>query len=136
MTSVSFDGKAALIVEDDTTSLTLMSRMMTQVGFKAVGTARDGSDALHLLDHNDYDVILCDIQMDGMSGLDFAREFKNNFRMRYSPKKITTPIIFISSSRDPKMVAQAKRLGAKGYLLKPFHKNSLVQRLTIAGVHH
>ncbi|WP_417457079.1 response regulator [Kordiimonas sp.] len=136
MDMVSFAGKSALIVEDDPTSMSYVSRMIVQVGFKSFGEAKDGSDALHLLDHNDYDVILCDISMDGMNGIEFVKEFKNNYRGRYAPNKVRTPVIFITSSRDPKVVEQAKLLGVKGYLLKPFGKDKLVQRLTVAGVHH
>ena len=136
MQTTSFEGKTALIVEDDQMARNIVSRMIVQLGFRSVGEAADGSDALHLLDHNDYDVILCDISMDGMNGLDFVREFRNNFSGRFSPGKVRTPIIFITSSRDPKMVEQAKKLGVKGYLLKPFQKDKLLQRLTLAGVHN
>ncbi|MGG1663152.1 response regulator transcription factor [Brevibacillus sp. NRS-1366] len=85
-----------------------------QVGFEAVKQAENGKEILDIVLTNEIDVILCDIKMPILSGIDVARE------LRHSHIKI----VFLSGYREFEYAQQALTFGVKNYILKPpkFHE--------------
>jgi DNA-binding response OmpR family regulator len=100
-----------LIVEDDTDIRTAYVYALTKAGFEVL-EAPDGTTAMRLFENQRPDVILLDMLMPGMSGLDFLRETKA--AARFPAMKI----IALSNIDTPRVVKEAKELGVNDYHVK------------------
>lgn len=100
-----------LIVEDDTSILNSYSFGLTKHGYN-VTSSDNARDALGMIKSQAFDVIVLDLLMPEVSGLDFLRQAK--------PKETipNTKIIILSNTEAPKIIDQAKELGATYYILK------------------
>ena len=101
-----------LLVEDNSTNLTFMLMLMEQLGYE-VKIARNGLEAVEQLKSNDYDIILMDIQMPKMNGLDATR------RIRQMTPKRDIKIIGLSANAFREDIDDALASGMNGYLTKP-----------------
>jgi two-component system response regulator DctR len=102
-----------LIVEDDPMVADLHKRFISTLeGFTPVGVAGKGTDALAILEQTDVDLVLLDIFMPGIDGLDLLR------KIRAKGKNID--VIMITAGQEGAMIQEALRLGVFDYLLKPF----------------
>lgn len=90
-----------------------------------VGVAVGADKALGVISELDPDIVLCDVRMQGVSGLDLCREI----RQRHPSQKV----ILLSVYDDEQYLFQAMRVGASGYLLKGISSDELVRQLE--GVH-
>ncbi len=106
----------ALIVDDSSVMRKIVERSLRQAGIDLtqVLEAGNGADALKVLAANEVDLILSDINMPVMDGLEFIRELKST--------GITekTPVVMITTEGSESNVMQALSCGAKGYIRKPF----------------
>jgi len=106
----------ALIVDDSSVMRKIVERCLRQAGMD-LGTvleASNGAEALALVNENPVDLILSDINMPVMDGLEFIR----NLRSIEKAKNI--PIVMITTEGGEKHVVEALALGATGYIRKPF----------------
>lgn len=97
----------------------LRALLVEQTDFKVVGEAGDGLEAVRLIDRLKPDVLVLDLMMGGMNGLEVARQVT-----KLSPK---TRIVVLSMYGDESYVAEALRVGAKGYILKESSSDELVR---------
>jgi len=111
-----------MIVDDSLTVRKITSRTLTRAGFDVI-TAKDGIDALELLNDRTPDVILLDIEMPRMDGFEFTKTIKNE------PKNAHIPIIMITSRTAEKHRNRAKELGVDLYLGKPYQEEELIRNL-------
>jgi chemosensory pili system protein ChpA (sensor histidine kinase/response regulator) len=111
-----------MIVDDSLTVRKVTSRLLTREGFSVL-TARDGAEALQLLDDHTPDVILLDIEMPRMDGFEFTKMVKADGRHAH------IPIIMITSRTAEKHRNHAKELGVDLYLGKPFQEEDLLRNL-------
>ena len=104
-----------LIVDDSATMRKIIMRSLRQTGIElgACTEAADGVEGLAALDGNRVDLILSDINMPNMNGLDFVKAVTE----RYSP---APPVVMITTEGSAEIVQEAMSRGAKGYLKKPF----------------
>ncbi|WP_209124609.1 response regulator [Alkalihalobacillus sp. BA299] len=103
-----------LIVEDDPMVAEFNKLYLEQMeGFSLVSVASTSKEALELIDQKKYDLILLDIYMPGMNGLEFLTE------IRKLEKAID--VIIISAANDKLSIEKALRNGAVDYLIKPFN---------------
>jgi two-component system cell cycle response regulator CtrA len=109
-----------LLIEDDRSSARSVELMLTAEKFNVEITG-DGEEGLDLAQAYDYDVILLDLNLGDMSGLDVLRG------LRRAGSK--TPVVIISGSSDVAMKVRAFSGGADDYVVKPFHKDELTARL-------
>jgi chemosensory pili system protein ChpA (sensor histidine kinase/response regulator) len=100
----------------------IASRLLAREGFEIV-TARDGVEALEILDEHTPDVILLDIEMPRMDGFEFTRTIKGDARHSH------IPIVMITSRTADKHRARARELGVDLYLGKPFQEEELLGHL-------
>ncbi len=116
--------KATIMVIDDTlVSLTLLNDILTKEGYQ-VHTAGSGELALAAITSNNLpNLILLDIVMPGIDGLEVCRRLKK----REDTKNI--PIILISAFSDVKEWVEGLRMGASDYITKPFHFEELMTRV-------
>ncbi len=106
----------ALIVDDSSVMRKIVERSLRQAGIELekVLEASNGSEALAVLHANTVDLILCDINMPVMDGLEFVRAAAGV----ESAKGV--PIVMITTEGSESHVVQALTAGARGYIRKPF----------------
>lgn len=124
-----FAGRRVLVVDDQEVVQRILQALLLKFGFAEVDLAEDGSTALKALDKKRYDLILCDIMMKDVGGIEFVSTLRHSTNLRFDAHKTSTPVMFISSSSDPEFVRAAKEVGAQGYILKPFHTATIKSRL-------
>jgi CheY-like chemotaxis protein len=123
MSSLRPQGKPTiLIVEDDLDLLKMLTRMLEPIG--DVVTATNGADALErILAGMRPDLIVTDVMMPRMDGLELAR------RLRNEPKTAKTPVIMLTAKNAPLDVIKGINAGARSYLTKPFKHDELVSKV-------
>lgn len=106
----------ALIVDDSAVMRKIVQRLLTQAGieFDNVLEASNGADALTTLGASKVDLILSDINMPVMNGLDFVKNLAAVENAR------GVPVIMITTEGSEAHVMEALSSGAKGYIRKPF----------------
>jgi DNA-binding response OmpR family regulator len=109
-----------LLLEDELMLQTSINEYLDDMGYM-VTTFSDGILAFNELTINDYDLLLLDINVPSLSGLDIVAQLKE--------KHIFTPTIFISANTDINTISQAFDIGAIDYLKKPFHLKELAIRI-------
>jgi signal transduction histidine kinase/CheY-like chemotaxis protein len=106
-----------LLAEDNSTNLLFMDMLMTQLGYH-YDVARNGSDAVRMVKESDYDLVLMDIQMPVMNGLEATKIIRKSKR-----NKIT--IVGLSANAFQEDVDQAMDTGMDSYLTKPLKINEI-----------
>lgn len=109
-----------LIVDDDPTVRQFVDLILTQQGYN-ISSAATPDTALQILGRETFRLVLLDIRMPGMSGLDILRLMRAR---PHSPK-----VLMMTSQRDPGTIMQAIEQGAAGYLVKPFKPLDLLKRV-------
>ncbi|HSX00725.1 MAG TPA: response regulator [Candidatus Saccharimonas sp.] len=102
---------SVLLVEDDGTIREMNAFALQRAGYE-VGQAMSGAEAMVRVQERSYDVILLDMMMAGMSGLDFLRQY--DVRVNCPQTKV----VALSAIDSPKVVEEAKQLGVIDYLSK------------------
>lgn len=111
-----------LVVDDNTLNREMLSRRLRRKGFE-VTMAVDGYIAMELLDKEVFDLVLLDIMMPGISGL----EVLENLRKRFSQAEL--PIIMTTARTQSEDIVSALSLGANDYVTKPIDFNVLLARV-------
>ena|SRR5947209_5979020 len=114
-----------LIVDDDQTFLDVLSELFS--GEHLCHTASTAEEAIERLGARDYDVIVTDISMPGMSGEDLL-----GFVKAHQPR---TPVLFISGSTNEERAERLMTKGAFDYLQKPFRLEEIARRVARAVEH-
>jgi len=117
-------GTRVLLAEDHPVNQQLAILILQGWGFE-VDAADNGPEALALLDENMYDVVLMDIQMPGMSGLDATRLL----RQHSDPSKAALPVIALTANAMRSDHEVYHRAGINDYLLKPFEERDLFLKI-------
>lgn len=106
-----------IIVDDEKNIRERMSKFLPweEFDFEVVGTAKDGSEALKLIKLIEPDLVLSDIKMPNVDGIQLAEQLYRQY-----PRIVT---VFISSYNEFELAQKAIRFNVKGYLLKPVMKN-------------
>ncbi|MGV3551032.1 response regulator [Rhizobium sp.] len=112
---------ANILTVDDSASIRMTTKItLTGAGY-SVTEAVDGLDGLNKAKAGNYDLIVTDLNMPNMNGLDMIRA------LRQSPEHTGIPIIFLTTESDAEMKNQAKAAGATGWITKPFDPEQLVK---------
>lgn len=106
-----------LIADDEPLAVERLSRLVTQMGHEVIATAHHGQDVLDHIENDSPDVVLLDIQMPGMNGLECAEQLSH-----LSPR----PAIIFCTAYDQHAL-EAFKFQAQGYLLKPVAQQDLQQ---------
>jgi chemosensory pili system protein ChpA (sensor histidine kinase/response regulator) len=112
----------AMVVDDSITVRRVTQRLLERNGMRVL-TARDGMDAVALLQDNIPDIILLDIEMPRMDGYEVAAHVRNDPRLK------DVPIIMITSRVGEKHRARAIELGVDDYLGKPYQEAQLLEAI-------
>jgi DNA-binding response OmpR family regulator len=114
-----------LIVEDDEYNRDLLQRRVKKSGYNTA-CAKNGKEALEVLESEKFDLMLLDLMMPGIDGIEVLKQMKAN--QKYSQ----IPVIMVSALDDSESVAKCMQLGATDYITKPF--NSVLLRARIESV--
>ncbi len=117
------DQSKILIVDDNDDNRYTLSEYLKRQGFTNLVTAENGRIALDKLNENGFDLVLLDLNMPEMDGIEALRKIKSNEKLRH------IPVVMISAADEIENVTQCIEIGAEGYLPKPF--NSMILRARI-----
>ena len=116
------DRLLVMVVDDSITVRKVTTRLLERYGFEVV-TAKDGVDAMSLLQDRIPDVMLLDIEMPRMDGFELARHVRTDERLRH------IPITMITSRTGDKHRERAMQIGVNHYLGKPFQEHELLKTI-------
>jgi two-component system, chemotaxis family, chemotaxis protein CheY len=108
-------------LDDLPTIRMIVSGMLEDHGFSNFYQAGSAEIAMKILQSETVDFILADWNLPGKSGIEFLRWVRTHREMK------TLPFVLMTSNNDPRQIALAKKLGASGYLVKPFGVNDLLE---------
>jgi two-component system cell cycle response regulator CtrA len=108
-----------LLIEDDRTTARSIELMLQAGGF-LVEAVNAGEDGVDLAEVYDFDLILLDLNLPDMSGLEVLRTLRRG--------RNATPVLMLTGALEIESKVKALKLGADDYLTKPFHKDELVAR--------
>lgn len=117
--------KNILVIDDEELIVKSLGKLLEKNGF-AVFIAKNGNQALPMVDEENFDLIIADIRMPGMNGVEITQSIYENLEKR-SLKKI--PVIFITGYADEKIKQKAKVLNPIAYIYKPFDIEELVDKV-------
>jgi CheY-like chemotaxis protein len=113
-------GRRLLVAEDNYINLVVVSRMLESLGY-AFDAAENGLDCLTLFNQNDYDLVLTDIQMPGLDGMQVASKIRT-----MKPEKRDVPIVAMTANADLAGAERFYEAGINDVLAKPFNKVDLL----------
>ena len=116
-----------LIAEDETIIRMDLRQLLEAHGFEVCAEARDGEEAIALARELEPDVILMDIRMPGIDGVECTRRI-------YAERPV--PIVMVTAFGDRGLLERALAAGAFGYLTKPFREADLIPAIRAAAVRH
>lgn len=117
--------KSVLIVDDSSVMRKIIERCLRQAGMNLdkVHEANDGYEGLSVLQENEVDLILCDINMPTMDGLEFLQALATSEEAR------RIPVVMITTEGSEDRVYEALSNGARGYIRKPFTAEQLKEQV-------
>ena len=118
---------SVLVVDDEPLMVELLSRTLRDLGHEAVGTARDGLEAVEMARKHQPDLIIMDYAMPNMDGLEAAEQIV---------KEMCIPIVLSTGRTDDQTLQRSRTAGIHSYLVKPFHREQLKSAITMAVVRH
>ncbi len=106
-------GKKILIIDDSESIREVVSFTLENAGYE-VSKGIDGQDALKYLDKAKYDLIITDLHMPNMNGIEFIKHARKH------PDYQFVPILFLTTESQTAKKMEAKDAGATGWIIKPF----------------
>lgn len=116
------DVMRVLLIDDHALFRIGLSELLQRRGIEVMAALGDGAQGIQEVENKQPDVVLLDMRMPQMNGLEVLRELKN--------KKQSMPIVILTTSRDETDVIAALQGGAQGYLLKDMEPDDLINSLT------
>lgn len=114
-----------LIVDDSAAIRKILVRVLrqTDLPIKQVHEASDGQEAMEIIEKNDVSLVLSDINMPNVDGLEMLT------RLRNTPKWTHLSVVMITTEGSQAKVLEAVQLGAKGYVRKPFTAEQIKEKV-------
>ena len=112
-----------LIVDDFSTMRRIIKNLLRDLGFSNTQEADDGLTALPMLKNGDFDFLVTDWNMPGMTGIDLLKEVRADERLANLP----TLMVTAEAKRD--QIVEAAQAGVNGYVVKPFTAQVLKEKI-------
>ncbi len=116
-----------LVVDDEPNYLIILEELLEDEGFEVL-TARNGNEALEIAEKSDINLIVTDMQMPGMNGVELLSETKNRWP--------AIPVIMVTAFGEVDKAVSAMQAGAFNFLSKPFKNDELIANINKAIEHH
>jgi two-component system chemotaxis response regulator CheY len=111
--------KTIMTVDDSVSMRMMVSLSLKQAGFDIV-EAVNGVDALLKLDENNISMVVADVNMPEMDGIEFVR------KIRQHPKYKFTPVVMLTTESSESIKVKGREAGATGWIVKPFKPEQLI----------
>ncbi len=112
-----------LVCEDETIIRLDLCQLLENAGLQVVGEARDGAEAVRLAHQLEPDIVLMDVRMPELDGVEAARQILSERQL---------PIVMVTAFAERDIVQAASEAGAFGYLVKPFRQADVLAAITTA----
>jgi CheY-like chemotaxis protein len=122
---VRFDLLNILVVDDNHHMRVILTEVLRAIGVRDIREARDGSEALQVMRDHPVDVVLADLAMEPLDGVQFVRMLRN---APDSPGQMI-PVIMISGHSTERRVKEARDVGANEFLAKPVTARGVLERV-------
>lgn len=113
-----------LVVDDFATMRRIVRNLLKESGYHDVEEAEDGAVALGMLKSKRFDFVISDINMPNMNGFELLRQ------IRAEPALKALPVLMVTAEAKKEDIVNAAQCGANGYIVKPFTKATLDEKLT------
>jgi two-component system, chemotaxis family, chemotaxis protein CheY len=113
-----------LVVDDFSTMRRIVRGLLKEMGCNNVEEAEDGSAALSMLKNGRFDFVVSDINMPNMTGFDLLDAIKKDETLKH------LPVLMVTAEARKEDIVRAAQSGAAGYIVKPFTKATLEEKVT------
>ena len=113
-----------LIVDDFSTMRRIIKNLLRDLGFTNTHEADDGSTALPQLQSGNFDFLVTDWNMPGMSGLDLLKAVRSDARIA------KLPVLMVTAESKREQIIEAAQAGVNGYVVKPFTAVTLEEKIS------
>lgn len=110
-----------LLVDDSTYIRTVLGSIITEAGFEVVDEAADGEEAIRKYMNLKPDLVLMDVIMEPMNGMEATKAILD--------KDPEAKILMVTVLEDRGLFADLMKIGAKGYIMKPFSKDKIAKKI-------
>ncbi len=112
-----------LIVDDFSTMRRIIKNLLRDLGFNNTSEADDGNTALPMLKNGNFDFLITDWNMPGMTGIDLLRA------VRADEQLADMPVLMVTAEQKREQIIEAAQAGVNGYIVKPFTAQTLKEKL-------
>jgi two-component system chemotaxis response regulator CheY len=112
-----------LIVDDFSTMRRIIKNLLRELGFNNTSEADDGNTALPVLKKSEFDFLITDWNMPGMTGIDLLRA------VRADAQLARLPVLMVTAERKRENIVEAAEAGVNGYIVKPFTAATLREKM-------
>lgn len=112
-----------LIVDDFSTMRRIVRGLLKETGFNNAEEAEDGAVALSMLKNGKFDFVVTDINMPNMTGFDLLSAIKKDDSLKH------LPVLMVTAEARKEDIVRAAQEGAAGYIVKPFTKATLEEKV-------
>lgn len=112
-----------LVVDDFSTMRRIVKNLLRDLGFNNTAEADDGTTALPLLQAGDFDFLVTDWNMPGMTGIELLKA------VRADAKLATLPVLMVTAEQKREQIIEAAQAGVNGYIVKPFTAATLKEKI-------
>lgn len=112
-----------LIVDDFSTMRRIIKNLLRDLGFTNTQEADDGSSALPLLKGSDFDFLITDWNMPGMTGIELLKAVRADDKLK------TLPVLMVTAEAKREQIIEAAQAGVNGYVVKPFTAQALKEKI-------
>ena len=112
-----------LIVDDFSTMRRIVRGLLKEIGYQNAEEAEDGAVALQMLKNGAYDFVVSDINMPNMNGFELLASIKQDDALKH------LPVLMVTAEARKEDIVRAAQDGAAGYIVKPFTKATLEEKV-------
>jgi two-component system chemotaxis response regulator CheY len=112
-----------LIVDDFSTMRRIVRGLLKEIGYNNAEEAEDGAVALQMLQNGNFDFVVSDINMPNMNGFDLLLAIKKDDKLKH------LPVLMVTAEARKEDIVRAAQDGAAGYIVKPFTKATLEEKV-------
>lgn len=112
-----------LVVDDFSTMRRIVKNLLRDLGFSNTHEADDGSSAWPMLQSSDFDFVVTDWNMPGMSGIELLQKIRSDERLK------SIPVLMVTAEAKRDQIVAAAQAGVNGYVVKPFTAAALKEKI-------
>jgi two-component system chemotaxis response regulator CheY len=112
-----------LIVDDFSTMRRIVRNLLKEIGYQNADEAEDGNAAMQMLKTSSFDFVVSDINMPNMNGFELLRQIRADEGLK------AIPVLMVTAEAKKEDIITAAQAGASGYIVKPFTKATLEEKL-------